>query len=109
MPVRTTQLGAATRTVVPSELLYTTPAGKRTIVKSFMITNAGLPPGGVSLVVRKPGPPAQDFTLFFQQVLGTNEVVYGKRWVVLNAGDTVRMTGVVGVTHLLSGTELQLP
>lgn len=103
MTTRSTQLAAA---LVGSSWtdLYTVPSGKRTILKSIAISNAGAASGRAQVRLNPGG--GYHF-LCDTFALAMEGSFYLDRWIVLQAGDVVAAYGYIsGMAVLLSGAEL---
>lgn len=110
MTVHSKQLGAGAALTAGFHTLYTTPAGKRTIVKSIWLRNntAGAVTGAWQVVIS--GGPT---VAFFQPLAATpaaGSTVHLDTWTVLNPGDALQVGGVAGsgIDAIASGAELTL-
>ena len=88
-------------------VIYTTPAGRTTIVKDLRVVNAVSSSVTVVLIAQRPDPPG---VYLLSQVLATAGAVAGvPLWTVLGPGDMLRIrcTQASGVAFWVSGTELE--
>lgn len=109
MAVHSAQLGRGQSLGVGPTTLYTVPAGKRAIVKSYWARNHGTAQtSDFQLVIS--GGPTLDFFVPLAATPAAGSTVFASIWVVLNPGDQIRwISGASQLTDVIvSGTELTL-
>jgi len=110
MTTRSTLL-AFGRNTVPNvtATLYTVPAGIRTLWKSVIVGGSGAgTANGWLYHGGRAGTPSRLIAYHFTGCTST-EVVYGDRWLVLNAGELIECNWDHNFNYMFYGTELPAP
>jgi hypothetical protein len=109
MTPRSTQLCAAHITSGSLGLVYTVPAGKRTIVKSLTCYNDHAGTNYLQVVGYTGATELFQVRVYMAAAGSTGDTQELMLWLVLNAGQTVEMAAEAsGVQVLMSGAELDL-
>lgn len=109
MTVHSTQLGAAAAVGVAGVTVYTVPAGKRTILKGIWLRNTGGAANVAKLELTLVGGTSVFFYVNLDVSANAGNTVFLNLWVVMNAGDALKMTAAVNSVNIIaSGAELTL-
>lgn len=108
--VHSVQLGNGIALGAGLNTLYTCPSGKRTIVKSVYLRNATAAAVVSAIAVTRSTGGTINFFVPLAATPAAGSTVFLDLWMVLNAGDVLKVGGAAGsgVDALASGAELTL-
>ena len=107
--MHSTQLGAAYSLGTGTTVLYTVPAGYRTILKSIVIHNNAAAAQQPYVGSKHSGTYVWEARVALTANGTVGDTAYIAPWIVLNPGDTLQVVpGAASINIVLSGAELKL-
>jgi hypothetical protein len=108
--VRSSLLGTANVSDSSAHVLYTVPAGYRTIVKSIIVKGGATAASRAAFRLLRSGTALANFSAFMSAINTSGDTVFLLPWLVMNAGDSLDVTfsAAAGGWVAVSGTELLL-